>query len=81
MSQLSSSNKPEDIATLVYIWGYPLVNMERNSNWATNPTTPPAIGHGPWNMIHFARDLVNASFSDVVSPNADTLYGLAWLNL
>ena len=29
MAQLSSSNKTEDIATLAYIWGFPLVTMER----------------------------------------------------
>ena len=27
MAQLSSSNKPEDIATLAYIWGFSLVTM------------------------------------------------------
>jgi hypothetical protein len=26
-AQISSSNKPEDIATLAYIWGFPLVTM------------------------------------------------------
>jgi hypothetical protein len=29
MAQLSSSNKSEDISTLAYIWGFPLVTMER----------------------------------------------------
>jgi len=27
MAPLSSSNKPEDIATLAYIWGFSLVTM------------------------------------------------------
>jgi hypothetical protein len=28
MKQLLSSDKPEDIATLAYIWGFPLVNVK-----------------------------------------------------
>jgi hypothetical protein len=39
------------------------------------------MGAGPPNNIHFARELVNASFKDVVAPNADTLYGQLWANL
>lgn len=39
MAEISNSDKPEDIATLAYIWGYPLVSMERSFNWFTNPTS------------------------------------------
>ncbi len=81
MAKLVSSNKPQDIATLAYIWGYPLVTMERSSNYFTNPNSPPGVGQGPVNKISFARELVNSSFTNVVSPNADTLYGISWLNL
>ena len=81
MAQLSSSNKPEDIATLAYIWGFSPITTQRTFNWDTSPNTPPATGHGPANAIHFARELVNASFTDVVSPNANTLYGIANMDL
>jgi hypothetical protein len=81
MAQLLSSNKLKDIATLAYIWGYSLINMQRTSNWMTNPDAPPNMGNGPWNTINFGRTLANASFTNVVSPNDDTLYGSAWLNL
>jgi hypothetical protein len=74
MAQLSSSNKTEDIATLAYIWGFPLVTMERQFNFMTSPNVPPGPGRGPANTISCARELVNASFTDVVTPNADTLY-------
>jgi hypothetical protein len=47
----------------------------------TNPDTPPNMGNGPWNTINFGRTLANANFTNVVSPNDDTLYGSAWLNL
>jgi len=74
MAQLSSSNKSEDIATLAYIWGFPLVTMERQFNFLTSPNVPPGPGRGPANTISCARELINASFTDVVTPNADTLY-------
>ena len=74
MAQLATSNKSEDIATLAYIWGFPLVTMERQFNLVTSPNVPPGPGRGPANAISCARDLINASFTDVVSPNSDTLY-------
>ncbi len=74
MTQLSSSDKPEDIATVAYIWGFPLVTMERQFNFMTSPNVPLGIGRGPANTLACARDLINASFTDVVSPNSDTLY-------
>ena len=74
MAQLTTSNKSEDIATLAYIWGFPLVTMERQFNFVTNPNVPPGPGRGPANTISCARELANASFTDIVSPNADTLF-------
>jgi hypothetical protein len=74
MAQLSASNTPDGIATLAYIWGFPLVTMERQFNFVTSPNIPPGPGRGPANSISCATDLVNASFTDVVTPNSDTLY-------
>ena len=74
MAQISASNNPEDIATLAFIWGTPLIAMERQFNYVTNPNVPPGPGRGPANSVSCARDLVNASYTDVVTPNADTLY-------
>jgi hypothetical protein len=74
MTQISSSGTPEDIATLAYIWGFPLVTMERQFNFATSPNIPPGIGRGPANSISCATELVDANFTDVVTPNSDTLY-------
>ena len=74
MAQISASNNPEDIATLAFIWGSPLVAMERQFNYVTSPNVPPGPGRGPANSVSCARDLVNASYTDVVTPNADTLY-------
>jgi hypothetical protein len=81
MAQLSSSNTPDGIATLAYIWGFPLVTMERQFNFVTSPNVPPGIGRGPANSVACSHDLVNASFTDVVNPNSDTLYCLAQIDL
>jgi hypothetical protein len=74
MAQLSASNTPDGIATVAYIWGFPLVTMERQFNFVTSPNVPPGIGRGPANSISCATELANASFTDVVTPNSDTLY-------
>jgi hypothetical protein len=74
MAQISSSDKPEDIATLAYIWGFPLVTMDRQFNFVTSPNVPPGIGRGPANSISCASELADANFTDVVTPNSDTLY-------
>ena len=37
MAQLPSSNNPEDVAILAYIWGFPLVKMERQFHFVTSP--------------------------------------------
>ena len=38
--RVESSNNPQDIATLAYIWGYPLVSMNRLIDFSTNPIRP-----------------------------------------
>jgi hypothetical protein len=48
--------------------------MERQFHFVTSPNVLPGVGRGPANMISCAHNLVNASFTDVVSPNSDTLY-------
>ncbi len=77
MSQITASNKPADIATLAYIWGFSPVTMLREFNYVTSPNVPPGLGHGPANtksLNSCVHILLNASFTDVVTPNADTLY-------
>ena len=82
MAELESSNNPKDIATLAYIWGYPLVRNEQTKNYATNPLAPAGIpGNGPINGLYPATKLVNSSITIIVSPNVDTLYSPGYLQL
>jgi len=55
--------------------------VERLLNFSTSPNVPPAVARGPINTFSHARDLITANFTDVVRPNADTLYSVAYLNL
>jgi hypothetical protein len=80
MLQLTLSNKPKDIATLAYIWGFPLVTMQRQFNFVTSPNVH-GPGRGPANTLVCARSLVDARFTDVVSPNSDTLYCVTQFDL
>ena len=81
MAQLSNSKTPDGIATLAYIWGFPLVTTERQFDFVTSPNVPPGPGRGPANSISCARELTNASFTDIVNPNSDTLYCFTQLDL
>ena len=67
MLGMTQSEKPEDIATLAYIWAYPLITMQRSFEYFTNPDTiaKGITGAGEPNSISFARELINASFKDV----------------
>ena len=44
MKRIENSTDPKDVATLAYIWGYPLVQIERLKNFETNPNSPPGTG-------------------------------------
>lgn len=50
-------------------------------SYFTNPNVPQGVGYGPANHFNPARNLINASFKEVVRPNTDTLYNQAWLVL
>ncbi|MEP5566511.1 MAG: DUF1254 domain-containing protein [Halioglobus sp.] len=60
-------------AAQAYVYGYPLVLVEltRQSQTASNPVT--AFNHG--------RVFPDHTFRNVVRPNNDTLYSIAWLDL
>jgi DNA sulfur modification protein DndE len=81
MQELLSSNDPKDIATLAYIYGFPLVGVVRTADYTTSPNLPPGPGRGPVNTFNHFRVFPNAGFRDIVRPNVDTLYSTGYLNL
>jgi hypothetical protein len=81
MKRIESSDNPVGIATLAYIWGYPLISMKRMTDFLTSPNVPTTPGRGPINTLIHVRDLTNASITEIVHPNVDTLYSIAYLDL
>jgi hypothetical protein len=68
-------------ATEAYVYGYPLVLMEMTKEKMSNVPRPAASGMAPVNQFGNKTSFSDDTFTDVVSPNADTLYSSAWLNL
>jgi hypothetical protein len=71
-------NDSYTIGVQAYIYGLAPVMMQRTENLFV---TTPGMGHAPVNQMGYYTHLVNASFTDVVTPNADTLYNTAFLEL
>ncbi|POX42347.1 hypothetical protein C3486_04865 [Streptomyces sp. Ru73] len=69
-------------AVNAYVYGYPLVLMQATQQVSTNVARPRATTiQAPVNQFATARDVPGAGFKTVVSPNVDTLYSSAWLDL
>jgi hypothetical protein len=64
-----------------YLFLYPLLLMEFTRRVMTNVPPGVRIGAGPMNAFSHARVFPPAEFRDVVRPNFDTLYSIAWLDL
>ncbi len=65
-----------------YIYGYPLVMMGVTERLTTNVhNTQTQLGRAPINQFANNATLPNSSYKDVVLPNVNTLYSLAWLDL
>jgi hypothetical protein len=67
-----------EIGMEAYIYVYPLVTMDVTRRIGINGTKP---GMGPMNVFHHMRAYPPADFKEVVRPNFDTLYSIAWLDL
>ena len=77
-----SSAEAQQIAAAAYVFGYPLITMDVTKDQMTAVPAPTPSGQAaPINQFAKAPTSPNASFTTAVSPNADTLYSTAWLNL
>jgi hypothetical protein len=78
--QLVSADQAAEIAVGAYVFGYPLVLMDVTRQVMT---AVPKAGarEAPVNQLVHIREFPDPTFTEVVSPNADTLYSTAWLDL
>lgn len=68
-------------AAEAFVFGYPLVLMDLTRAVFTSVSSPRQLGKAPLNQFGHVQEFPDASFTDVVTPNADTLYSLSWLDL
>jgi hypothetical protein len=68
------------IARDAYIYAYPMVLMEITRRVGTNVAEPTG-SRAPMNQLAHIRAFPNASFTDVVRPNADTLYSVMFFDV
>jgi hypothetical protein len=75
-----SVEEAQSIAEEVYIFGYPMILMDLTAKKMSNvPET--GAQTAPVNQFAHFPEFPDHNFKDIVKPNADTLYSLAWLNL
>ncbi|MFN4897039.1 MAG: DUF1254 domain-containing protein [Pseudomonadota bacterium] len=70
-----------EIGIEAYTYFYPLVLMETTRRQAVNLEAGKILGRGPMNSFTHVPTFPPADFRDVVRPNFDTLYSIAWLDL
>lgn len=73
----------EDVWTLIrkaYVFSLPLVLMDNTRIISTNVAAP-GESQAPVNQMSHARNLADASFRQVVTPNVDTLYSQIFFDL
>ncbi|MFY9933693.1 MAG: DUF1254 domain-containing protein [Streptosporangiaceae bacterium] len=70
-----------EIGVEAYVFLYPLVLMDVTRRQMTNVEAGKQVGRGPMGAFTHARQYPGADFRDVVRPNFDTLYSVAWLDV
>jgi hypothetical protein len=65
-----------------YLYAYPLVLMDVTRKVQSNAETPDTkTKHAPMNQFYHAPEFPDATFTDVVRANADTLYSFLWFDV
>ena len=66
-----------------YVFGFPYIYLPSlRWSWVTVPKPPGgATPYAPVNHFHHVRNVADASYRDGGSPNNDTLYSIAWVDV
>ncbi|MFV2070263.1 MAG: DUF1254 domain-containing protein, partial [Pirellulales bacterium] len=81
VSAATAEEEMYEIGYEAYLYLYPLVIMDVTRRQATNIEAGKMPGRGPMNSFIHVPTFPPAEFRDVVRPNFDTLYSIAWLDL
>ena len=73
--------KGYDLGLEAWRYGLPVVKMDQTFRIQTSVNVPDGRGRGPVNRFSHVRVLADDSARDVVAPNNDTPYSIAWLDL
>lgn len=76
-----SEQEAYEIGIEAYTYLYPLVLMDATRRVSVNVEAGKVLGRGPMNTFTHVPIFPPADFRDVVRPNFDTLYSVAWLDL
>ncbi len=75
-----SGTEALQLGTQAYIYAYPLVTMDTTRKVMTNVASPQEM-RAPMGQFSNAKKYPTADFKDITTPNADTLYSVAWIDL
>lgn len=75
-----SATFPEENVAKAYIYGFPLVLMDVTKDTFTN-TSSVTKNKAPINHFFHKKTFPDPTYTEVVSPNADTLYSQGWVDV
>jgi hypothetical protein len=81
MNRKISTEEAYEIGTEAYVYLYPLITMDVTRRLSTNIEAGKKPAFGPAGMFHHLRAYPDAKFREVVRPNFDTLYSVAWFDV
>jgi hypothetical protein len=81
MSAALPSDQSGEAAINAYIYAYPLILMEITRRVSTNVADTRQFARAPMNQFANVPAFPDATYTDVVRPNVDTLYSLMWFDV
>ena len=78
---VATQEETERIALQAYLYTYPLVLMDVTRKQMTNTQAGKIQSRGPMMTFVHMRTFPEVHFKEVVRPNFDTLYSLAWVDV
>ena len=81
VSAARPSDQIGEVAVSAYLYAYPLISMEMARRISTNVADTRQFAKAPMNQFAHVPAFPDATYTDIVRPNADTLYSLLWFDV